>query len=108
IKTITVFTETYRAKAPEKKDVIMDPTQLQLLFDKMSKSFEDTTKRILTANKSEQKELNLIVIRKFHGREDEVPIEWLEAFEHAAATNNWNNERRITIAAGYLSDLAAD
>ncbi|CAG8852325.1 9004_t:CDS:1, partial [Racocetra persica] len=48
------------AKAPKKKDVIMDPTQLQLLFDKMSKFFEDATKRILTANKPEQKELNLI------------------------------------------------
>ncbi|CAG8827090.1 3796_t:CDS:2, partial [Racocetra persica] len=72
-------------KASEKKEAIMNPSQLQLLQDKFSQQFED-----------------------FYGRKDKNSIEWLEAFEQTAETNNWTKEKRITIAARYLSDLAAD
>ncbi|CAG8756452.1 8452_t:CDS:2 [Cetraspora pellucida] len=58
----------------------MDSAKLQLLLDKFTKTFEDTTTRIINA----------------------------ESFEQAAETNNWSKKRRITIVVGYLSDLAAD
>ncbi|CAG8717204.1 9077_t:CDS:2, partial [Racocetra persica] len=87
-------------KVPEKKDIIIDLSQLQLLFDKLTKSFKDMTKRIITASKPEQKELNLIVIRKFHEQEDEDPIEW---FENMRILICLKFRTVITIATGYLS-----
>ena len=53
-------------------------------------------------------ELNLVKINPYHGRDDEDPVEWLESFEQAAAANQWPDNRKIEIAAGYLKDAAAD
>ncbi|CAG8602574.1 1201_t:CDS:1, partial [Cetraspora pellucida] len=81
---------------------------LQLLLDKFTKMFEDATTRMINADTTEKKKLNLITISKFNERKNEDPIEWFESFDQAAKTNNWSKERRITIAIGYLSNLAAN
>ncbi|CAG8663583.1 6049_t:CDS:1, partial [Cetraspora pellucida] len=93
---------------PTEEVTKMDLAQLQLLLDKFTKTFKDTTTRIINADATGKKKLNLITIFKFHRKENENPIEWFELFDQAAKTNNWSKKKRITIAAGYLSDLAVD
>jgi hypothetical protein len=42
-------------------------------------------------------------IEYFYGKDDEDPVKWLAIFDKAAATNNWNTERRKKeIATAYL------
>ena len=52
-------------------------------------------------------ELNLVKPNYFHGLDDEDPFEWIASFNRAATANQWNDNRRITIAARYLRDVAA-
>jgi hypothetical protein len=52
-------------------------------------------------------ELNLVKPTYFHGTDNEDPYEWLASFERAATANQWTNNRKIAIAAGYLRDAAA-
>ncbi|CAG8637731.1 8634_t:CDS:2, partial [Gigaspora rosea] len=39
---------------------------------------------------------------------NEDPIEWFDDFERTAEANNWNGDRRLQIASGYLKEVAAD
>jgi hypothetical protein len=54
-----------------------------------------------------QAELNLVKPTYFYGTDNEDPYEWLASFERAASANQWTNNRKIAIAAGYLRDAAA-
>ena len=52
-------------------------------------------------------ELNLVKPNYFHGLDDEDPFEWIASFNRAATANQWNDNRKVTIAAGYLRDAVA-
>jgi len=55
------------------------------------------------------RELSLVKVPPFYGKDDEDPHEWIEQFNHAADANNWTTDARlITIAKGYLKGAAAD
>jgi hypothetical protein len=55
------------------------------------------------------RELTLVKLNDFHGKEEEDPHEWIEQFEQAAAANRWTgNDRLIAIVKGYLKGAASD
>jgi len=54
------------------------------------------------------KELSLVKIDPFYGKEEEDPFEWIEMFRNAAHANNWQVDRWTSIAAGYLKEAARD
>ena len=43
----------------------------------------------------------------YYGQDDKDPFDWLASFERAAIANQWANNRKPQIAAGYLKDSAA-
>lgn len=53
------------------------------------------------------RELALVKVERFSGKESEDPVEWLEKFNRAAEANNWPVNRRIAIAASHLTDAAS-
>jgi len=55
---------------------------------------------------TDQKELFIVKVEPFYGKETEDPYEWLESFEQAALANQWTRNRRVEIAPGYLRDAA--
>ena len=57
---------------------------------------------------TDRKELSIVKVEPFYGKETEDPYEWLEAFEQAALANQWTRGRRVEIAPGYLRDAARD
>ncbi|RIB30064.1 hypothetical protein C2G38_2153636 [Gigaspora rosea] len=62
----------------------------------------------MMSGRSSSKETNHVRIKCFFSTEDEDPIEWFDDFERAAEANNWNGDRRLQIASGYLKEAAAD
>src|SRR5215216_3674649 len=54
------------------------------------------------------RELTLVKVDPFYGREEEDPFEWIEMFKNAAHANNWPMNRWTPIAAGYLKEAARD
>ncbi|HVI21398.1 MAG TPA: hypothetical protein VM660_05035, partial [Bacillus sp. (in: firmicutes)] len=54
------------------------------------------------------RELSLIKVDTFSGKENEDPYEWMEMFENAAEANNWPINRLQSIAPGYFRDAARD
>src|ERR1043166_2322313 len=60
-------------------------------------------------NANPPKELSLVKIADYYGKNEEDPHEWLEAFEQTAEANRWQgDERRLAIAKGHLKGAAAD
>ncbi|HVI20426.1 MAG TPA: hypothetical protein VM660_00015, partial [Bacillus sp. (in: firmicutes)] len=51
---------------------------------------------------------SVIKIEPFHGKKTEDPVSWLAAFNRAKTTNQWRDDRRVDIAAGYLRGEAAE
>lgn len=86
----------------------MDAGQLEQLLTNLARSFETATTNILNGNRGRMTETNHVPVKYFAGREDEDPVEWMEEFERAATANNWTNGRKLRIAPGYLTNLAAD
>src|SRR5215471_10571196 len=63
----------------------------------------------LRPSRAQPRELTIAKVELFYGKDDKDPVEWLQNFNKAAATNNWaTDKRKITIAASYLRDAAAD
>jgi hypothetical protein len=62
----------------------------------------------LNAPVAPARELSLVKIDTFKGREDEDPHEWIELFNRASVANNWPANRKVQIAAGFLKDAALD
>src|SRR5213082_2743606 len=56
----------------------------------------------------DKRELSIVKVDPFHGREDEDPYEWMEAFEQAAMANKWTPFRCVEIAPGYFKEAARD
>ena len=54
------------------------------------------------------RELNLVKVDPFYGRENEDPYEWIESFKQAANANQWPMARWPDIALGYLREAARD
>ena len=54
------------------------------------------------------RELSIIKVSDFHGKETEDPYEWVDQFERAAEANQWVAARMLPIATGYLKGAAAD
>lgn len=54
------------------------------------------------------RELNLVKITPFYGKDEEDPHEWIDQFEQAATANQWGNARLIAIAMGYMKGAALD
>ena len=54
------------------------------------------------------RELSLVKVEPFSGKEEEDPHEWMEALEQAAAANQWPDARLVDIALGYLKGAARD
>jgi len=54
------------------------------------------------------RELSLVKVEPFYGKDEEDPHEWIELFEQAATANRWPNNRKVAIAAGYLKEAAHD
>lgn len=54
------------------------------------------------------RELSIVKIDPFHGREDEDPYEWIESFKQAAQANHWQAPRWLDIVPGYLREAAQD
>src|ERR1043165_98484 len=55
------------------------------------------------------RELSIIKVTDFHGKDEEDPHEWLDSFNQAATANRWTgNDRLLEIVKGYLKGAAAD
>ena len=54
------------------------------------------------------RELSIVKVEPFFGKEEEDPYEWIEMFEQAALANQWPRERWPEIAPGYLKGAARD
>ena len=54
------------------------------------------------------RELSIVKINDFSGRNDEDPYEWIDQFERAAEANRWADARLVAIAKGYFKGAAAD
>jgi len=54
------------------------------------------------------RELSLVKIVDFYGKDSEDPHEWLDQFNRAATANQWQNGRLLDIAKGYLKGAAGD
>ena len=54
------------------------------------------------------RELSIVKIADFSGKDDEDPHEWMDSFERAAAANQWvQDARQLAIVTGYMKDAAA-
>ena len=62
----------------------------------------------LQAQPQAQRELTLVKVEPFHGKDEDDPHEWIELFNQAAAANRWPENRKVAIAAGLLRDAAHD
>ena len=54
------------------------------------------------------RELTLVEVEPFYGKDEEDPHEWIELFNQAATANRWQDNRKVAIAAGLLRDAAHD
>src|SRR5581483_9747888 len=54
------------------------------------------------------RELTLVEVEPFYGKDKEDPHEWIELFNQAATANQWQDNRKVAIAAGLLRDAAHD
>ena len=54
------------------------------------------------------RELSLMKVDTFQGKEDKDPHEWIELFNCAAVANNWPNNKKVPIAASFFKDVILD
>ena len=67
-----------------------------------------TNQLIAAAAAATPRELSLVKVEPFYGKDEEDPHEWIELFEQAATANRWPNNRKVAIAAGHLKEAAHD
>jgi len=67
-----------------------------------------TTQLQNAAGANQPRELTLVKVDPFYGRDDEDPHEWIDLFNQAAVANRWAAGRKMAIAAGYLKEAAHD
>jgi hypothetical protein len=83
-----------------------DGQRIQALTQALQQAAQDNGNG--NGNADQPRELNIVKVEPFYGREDEDPYEWLDKFNTAAVANRWPNDRRIPIAAGYLKEAALE
>lgn len=69
---------------------------------------QNLTNAINNMNNAQPRELSIIKLSDFSGKDNEDPYEWIDQFERAAEANRWADGRLVAIAKGYLKDAAAD
>ena len=52
------------------------------------------------------RELSLVKVEPFYGRDEDDPYDWIDHFNRAAAANRWADNRKVEIAAGFLREAA--
>ena len=67
-----------------------------------------TTQLTNTTAANQPRELSLVKVDPFYGKDDEDPHEWIDLFNQAATANQWAAGRKVAIAAGYLKEAAHD
>ena len=80
----------------------MDPAQPRQLLKQVADGFKEVADEFKKETTGGVKELNIIKVEPFHGKEEEDPTEWVDMFEKAALANNWKDGRKVEIASGYL------
>jgi hypothetical protein len=77
-------------------------TQMQTAYTTMGTTNNNLTNAINNMPAGGPRELNVVKIADFHGKDEEDPFEWIDLFEQAATANRWAADRKVDIAAGYL------
>jgi hypothetical protein len=60
------------------------------------------------AAQAQPRELSIVKVDPYHGKDDEDPYEWIDNFNQAARANRWADDRKVEIASGYLKEAASD
>ena len=87
---------------------IMDAEALKQLLAGLLRPEGLNLKKNEAGNVFDRKELSLVKVEPFYGKESEDPYEWMELFDRAAAANNWQTARLSDICAGFLREAAKD
>ena len=74
---------------------------LQAIFGPNGQNITALTQQ-LQAQQPAPRELTIVKVEPFYGKEDDDPHEWVELFNKAATANRWQDNRKVAIAAGYL------
>ena len=69
---------------------------------------QNLTNAVNNANNAPPRELSIIKVSDFSGKDNEDPYEWIDQFERAAEANRWADARLVPIAKGYFKGAAAD
>lgn len=85
----------------------MNQDQFNALINQFTTSLDTISDRLNRPRQS-PRETNLVPVRRFSGKTDEDPNDWLIHFEKAAKANNWAPERSLEIVGGFLEGMAAD
>ena len=56
----------------------------------------------------EPRELSLVKVVNFYGKDSKNSHKWLDQFNRAATANQWQDSRLLNIAKGYLKGAAGD
>ena len=80
---------------------------LQAIFGPNGQNIVALTQQ-LQVQQPAPRELTLVEVKPFYGEDDEDPHEWIELFNQAATANQWQDNRKVAIAAGLLRDAAHD
>src|SRR5437667_9077196 len=78
-------------------------TVLQTIFGNKRQNITALTQQ-LQIQQPAPRELTLIKIEPFYGKDEEDPHEWVELFNQAATANRWPDNRKVAIAAESLRD----
>src|SRR2546423_7849588 len=98
---------------------ILSSAQLQTILNQVlgrdGLDINQTYQRLTTAIQNipvlvnaQLRELSIVKIADFSGKDDEDPHEWMDSFERATAANQWAQDvRKLAIVTGYMKDAAA-
>jgi len=81
---------------------------LQAIFGPNGQNIIALTQQIQAQQQPAPRELTLVEVEPFYGKDEEDPHEWIELFNQAATANQWQDNRKVAIAAGLLRDAAHD
>ena len=88
----------------------MDADQFNAFITQLTASINQLTQEVQNRpqNRPLARETNLVPVKRFSGKSEEDPSDWIAHFEKAAKANNWTANRMVEIAGGFLENVAAD
>jgi hypothetical protein len=87
----------------------MNQDQFTALINQFTTSLDVITNQMNRERpRQAPRETNLVPVRRFSGKAEEDPNDWLIHFEKAAKANNWAQDRSLEIVGGFLDGIAAD